>query len=573
MADETVTVEWIATATKMNATLDRLNAKFDKQEKAVQKLANTSKKGAEAAAGSFNKLEKELKENETALKKLAMGSKAFTAQKKKVDELRASLQKAKSAVGGVASSTSSAMASGVRHVAALGAGMLGFQAIVTAVVSELEKVQQLKLTAAVQTKTFEQALADVGLNIGPEAIGEARGMILDQAPKLGVSQEGLANLIGIAVSAGAKDLEQAMQLSTAALKVTAGSAERAQAFVGGTLDVASLGGSTNFEGALGQLLQVGSQVRATDPAEFARNIGPGLAAATANKRNQEGATTERALEIAATMSQIIKDPTGTNTATAMRQLFTRMESFAPDLKKEIKDGTQTKLTRAEITEFKAARTFDERMSLLQGNENLGLQFLDLQKEGIGKTAISEIIGKSDRAVRFEAKAAEAITSINDAVPRFQAQAGAVEEAAPHLIADRRAKAARDAARVRGGEDTAGTVLEIVQEGLKAVNLSGIDTGFFGTSGKITSDIYGKEILGDTDPFASGIAALEEAKKVRRLFGVMPIGGQVSDEHVALLQTQIDEIKALRATLEGQGLNVKAPAMRAQVDPLPAATVP
>lgn len=590
MADETVTVEWLGTATKMNQTLDRLNAKFDAQEKNIQRLANTSKKGSAEAATGFNKLEKEFNDNVKALKKLELGSKAFTAQKRKVDALRASLQKAKASMGGVGGTISSSLGAGVAKMAALGAGMLGFQAIVSVVVGELEKINKMKLEASAQTKTFEQALADVGLNIGPEAIPEARETILREAPKLGVSQEGLANLIGVAVSAGAKDLEQAMQLSAAALKVTAGSAERAQAFVGGTLDVASLGQSTNFEGALGQLLQVGSQVRATDPAAFADAIGPGLAAATANGQNQEGMTTERALEIAATISQIIKDPTGSNTATAMRQFVVRMDSFAPKLKKTLKDGTKTEVTTDQINEFKSAKTFDERLALLQGNENLGRQFLELQKEGIGKTAVREIVGKSDRAVAFEAKAAEAITSIEGAVPRFQQQVSAVGVAAPHLLAANRAQAARDAAKVRGGDDTAGAVLEIVQEGMKAVNLSGVDEGFFGTQGKILTDIQGKELLGEKDPFKTGIAALEEAKETRKLFGLIPIGGEVSAEHKALLQTQIDEIKALRVVMQQQAapqgniaipnapaappqVRVVAPPMRPKEAPLPAVAAP
>jgi hypothetical protein len=95
MADEQITVEWIATAQQMLTTIQKVDARLDKQEKAMQKLANTSKKGADAAAGSFNKLEQELKENEAALKAMAMGTKEFAEQKIKVDQLRASLNRVK----------------------------------------------------------------------------------------------------------------------------------------------------------------------------------------------------------------------------------------------------------------------------------------------------------------------------------------------------------------------------------------------------------------------------------------------------------------------------------------------
>lgn len=95
MADEKIEVEWIATATRMMATLDSMDKRFEKQEKALQKLSDTGKKGAELVAGSFNKLEQELKDSEAALKNLTIGSSEFTAQKEKVDQMRRSVTAAK----------------------------------------------------------------------------------------------------------------------------------------------------------------------------------------------------------------------------------------------------------------------------------------------------------------------------------------------------------------------------------------------------------------------------------------------------------------------------------------------
>jgi hypothetical protein len=46
MADERIEVEWIATANKMVQVLDRLEGKFDKQERQLEKLTTTSKKNA-----------------------------------------------------------------------------------------------------------------------------------------------------------------------------------------------------------------------------------------------------------------------------------------------------------------------------------------------------------------------------------------------------------------------------------------------------------------------------------------------------------------------------------------------
>lgn len=94
MADEIITVEWIATAQSMLATIQKIDAKIERQEKLMQKLTDTSKKGADAAAGSFNKLEAELKDNEAALRALQIGSAEFDQQRRKVDALRNALDRA-----------------------------------------------------------------------------------------------------------------------------------------------------------------------------------------------------------------------------------------------------------------------------------------------------------------------------------------------------------------------------------------------------------------------------------------------------------------------------------------------
>jgi predicted nuclease with TOPRIM domain len=100
MPDERITVEWISTAQQMLATIQKVDAKLENQEKVMQKLTDTSKKGAEAAAGSFNKLEQMLRKNESALKDMALGSSQFDTQKAKVDRLRESYEKIKATLSG-----------------------------------------------------------------------------------------------------------------------------------------------------------------------------------------------------------------------------------------------------------------------------------------------------------------------------------------------------------------------------------------------------------------------------------------------------------------------------------------
>lgn len=575
MSDEKIEVEWIATANKMMQTLDRMDQRFDKQDQALKKLAQTSDKTANSAAGSFNKLEQELKENEAALRRIEIGSKAFDEQRKKVDALRKSFQNVKGEIGSIGQASSGMLSAGIAKIGALAAGMASFQAVVTAVVAELDKVRQLKLDAAATTRTFEQSLADVGQNIGADAVPQAREMILENAPRLGTTNEGLANLIGVAISAGAKDITQAMELSAATLKLTVGDADKAQALVSGALDVASLSGSDNFEGALGQLLQVQSQVRSTNLSEFTRNIGSGLAAATAGGANVQGVSTERGFELASVISQIIKDATGSETSTSLRQLIARLDAFSPLQEKTLKDKTVSTVSTESIEKLRQARTVDDRMAVIQGDEGLQRQFLDTIEESIGKVAIREIITQSDRAVGFEQKASQAILPIDDAQKFFTDLNETIGVGAPTLRAERVSQANIASAEITGGRAIAGQVQKIVEDTISKVNLSGLD---YDTSTMLMNNMRGGEAIG-ADPIAAGIDTLERAKQRRMGFGVIPIGGAVSEEDKALIQSQIEALKALEATIRaGQqpqpaAPRPAAPAVRPKEAPLPAATAP
>jgi hypothetical protein len=100
MSDEKIEVEWIGTANRMMQVIERMDQRMERQEKTLQKLSDTGKKGTDAVAGSFNKLEQELKQNEIALKNMRIGGPEFEKQRQKVEALRASLDKANKTLRG-----------------------------------------------------------------------------------------------------------------------------------------------------------------------------------------------------------------------------------------------------------------------------------------------------------------------------------------------------------------------------------------------------------------------------------------------------------------------------------------
>ena len=563
-----IEVEWIAQSQGIISAIDRVNAKLDDQDKKLEAIARTSKKGADAAAGSFNALQKELKAAEDKLKGMAKGTAEFEKQRKEVEKLKGAVNDASNAMAAKQATIATAVTGNIGRMMA---GFVGVGKVVEAISAELEKAGSLKIRSATEMKTFEQALADLAQNIPATDLQTAKTMIQQNAGPLGTTQEGLANLLGVGISAGAKDLNEAMKLSAAALKLTAGDAQKAIPLVGSTLDVASLGRSKNFEGALGQLLQTQSQVRSTNLPEFGANIGPGLAAATIDKESMKGVSTEVALETASVISQIIKDPTGSNTATSMRMFFTRLGTFNPVAKAEI-DGRTVKLDKATIDAFAKETTYEGRLRMMRENENLAAQFLDTQRESIGKIAISAIVqGKDQLTLELEKKAQAAIGSFDEAQVEMNKRLGAIGLATPVLQAERANLANQQGLFTTGEAGLVGQSTKIVKDTLSSVDLSGMDSlnqWRLETNMKLYREQGMQEIQ-------AAIAVLKESQQTQPMFSAVAQNDQTFIERqisvLEKLSEQLDQMRKLQVN-PPKPMLVQQPG-RPKEDPLPAATAP
>jgi tetrahydromethanopterin S-methyltransferase subunit G len=576
---ETIEVQWLGTATKMLQELERISTRFDKQEAQLQKLATTSKKSADAAAGSFNKLEQELKDNEVALKKIEVGTKAFDAQKKKVDDLRKSLASTKSEMASAAGFGEKAIGTGIDKLAGLAVGLASINTIVNALVSELEKAKEIRLDSAMMAKSVEQALVDMAPNLaglGPadQVLPEAKVIIEKTALDLGVDQVALANLVGVAVSAGANDLKQAIELSTIGLKLTAGDAQKAVTIVGGMLDIAGKANSKNFEGAMGQAFQSMGQARATNFAMFAENMGPGVAAATRDMPRMKGMTTEQALETISVFTQILGDQTGAKSSTILNQYFARLGDFVPQRSAKLDDGRTANVTQAEIDRFVAEKDYAKKKELMRVSPGIMDQFVDTQREGNAKGTIREFIEGSERVNQWLTKAEAAVTSLDDAAKVTQTFYGAIQDLAPAVTSSRMTGAVVQQQQIIAGKEGE------VQAQLEAVlreNLPGLDmlaapairgaVDINAASGMSRADATAmvlEKLLKegfDSKPLsertaAVAVSALEQVQKLDKLI-------ELQEQQLALLRQQ-----------QGQPPRpVAAPATRPKEAPLPAATVP
>lgn len=526
-------------------------ADIAKMEKRVEQLAKSftaqnreSVKSAKLAKGSYAALEKELKDNVKQLKNLEVGSKAFDIQKKKVAGLQRQLASAKSEMkGGVATGSrfNQMAATGLEKVAGLAAGMLGLQQGISAIVGELEKAKQLNLAAAGQELSLEAALVDIGMNVGSGQIGAARAMIEKNAAELGTTQVGLANLLGTAISAGAKDLTEAMAVSKAGLELTVGNAGAADELVQTALDVTALSGSDNFRGALGQVAQTASQVRAVNPQDFFKAMGSALAVATADKANIRGITTERALELSATVSQILKDRTGANTAESLSKLITGLNTFVPVMSKTLKDKTKAELSKEEIAEFTQTTTVDERIAMLQSNEAMRRQFLNQTEQFKGKIALEEIVGGTKTATELSAKHRKGIMSLPDAEAEQQGLMTAMQNIAPFLRHQRLTDAAVQQMQTTSERaQRVGQVQVALDKVLSSVDLPGIDQlQRLGAQASFQMS----QMMGE-DPFEWADRYFQALDNVNVKTSRSPIVPGMHPEHVDLIRNEREKLKML-----------------------------
>lgn len=559
----------------------RLKIKHTELQAGLQKLGQVAAVVVPETVGSFNALERELKENEAALKKLQIGTSAFQQQKAKVDELRKSLTSAKAAMAEVGqqtvetgSKTGSILSAGIGKVAQLVAGMVTFQTVVTAIVAELEKGQRLRMEAAGSTRTFEQSVADMALNIGAANVPQARQMILQNAESLGVTPAGLAQLFSAAISGGAADLDEALKLSAATLKMTAGDVGKAQPIMSGMLSLAATTGNRDFTAALGQLSQFQAAARGEDLATSINNMSTALAAANTRGERIAALGAERTLELSSTVSQLLQDPRMAVTGTAVRQLMGRMDAFQAKTQVKLDDGSISKITKEQADAFNALNTLDDRLAAMRAQPELGRQFLSTIEQSEGKVAIRQLVLGGKAVEELEAKSRGLITGLAGGQVEFENLSKVIGENTKLTQAANQAQAQLEVSRIQDPvRALEGQMLERFNQAMANANLSGFDA--IRSAEASTVIAAAQEAQQAVGPVL--IDTLQKFQQQTTLPGTgIPLGGVVAPQDRQQLQDAIDAIRQLaqeQANLQRQPVKVQAPPARPKEAPLPAEFAP
>jgi hypothetical protein len=556
----------------MFAVLDRMEKKFNKQEKDQQKLAMTSKRGADAAAGSFNKLEHELKGNEKALKGLTMGTKEFTAQKRKVDELRASMVKAKGALKGNVAQQSGA-ANVVSNFTTAISGTLATLAsvgtIAASLKSDLEKIARKQENERLAEVEFGTVMASKTIsNLAENERGAVRPLAINLGEEIGENPAAVAQTIGDLVSTGATDILEASEFLREAAKAFPQDLAASSAIARAAITQANATGNRNAKEVIGGTVQAQAVSLTTSPEQFAKAFGSNIAAAVA----VQGMTPEKAKEEAAIFS-LLETRSPEVAADAQRSFMSQIEKFVPERKKENVLGGIDEVAPADIQKFLHASVTD-RQNMLQANEGMRNQFVGGLQE-TGRSAIRRRLAPTAEDAETFARVQAKITGNAGAAKQLRTQQEDASVTAAFGIAQGQREAQKKGAELRteSKEKFTGELArtkELVAERTRTGLGGTIQHNFEGFGHRVEQFVGGRS-RGDVLESSLRFQARNEGdpfvkQQVERI--------DMLKKHIEMLDaTNKEGNQILRQMLQAQGKPNPAAPVRPKQQPLPAATVP
>lgn len=454
----------------------------------VTRQATEARKAVSAAAtaplGSWQRLGYELDVAKEELSRLTFGTREFLAQQARVAELQGQWDNVNAAVNRT-NRTQGAMGgiigSAIGQVQTLAATYIGLHQVMQQITEEWEKQRAFQLDANRKGLGIEGEMVRQAANIGAENLPAVKQWARENQVDLLATQQELVGLVGAAISSGEPDVNKAQKAVAAALRINVGDAQMANEMLQGGLTIGRINNSDDYEAAFGQLRSSSKVSQAVNEAEFIGNVTGKMAALTRGRKNMDGMTSERALEFITSASRIQVDRTGEASSTNMAAIFQRMDEFMPERKKKLKDKTESRVDQKTIDAFVAARSFDEKLALLQSNKDLGNQFIDKQRTGGPKELAFALIQNNKATKDIMKEAADAVLPFNQAGAVFGQEQAAVRAAVPNRIAARQREAGVEQARtgdrtqlMASARATWDSVWNASADGTAPANLAGID---------------------------------------------------------------------------------------------------
>lgn len=511
MADERIEVEWIGTAQRMMQVIERVDQRMERQERTLQKLADTGKRGGDAVAGSFNKLEQELKEGEAALKQMTLGTQAFANQKAKVDALRESVNGAKGALGSAVAQQSGAADVVDQFTSAIGGTVstfLSIGAIVSSLRADLENLARKRENERLAEVDFGTALAARTIsNLPQNERAAVKPLALNVADEIGANPGAVVEALGELRSTGAQDLLEAASFLREAANAFPQDLAAAKGIARAALIEAGATGNRDAKQVIGGTIAAQSVSLTKSPEEFAKAFGSNIAAGVSVYKQKP----EQAREEAAIFS-LLETRGADVAADAQRSFYSQIAKFVPEQSATLKTGEQTTVDAAAIKAFMDA-DFTSRQKMLEQDDNLRKQFIEKLQE-TGRTAIIRRLQPTNEDRTIIETAQQGIGSDVQGAQMLAAQQQQAGVAAAFAITQGQREAQKLTAEIRADlkekltaelEQTQANIVERTRAGAGGTALSAFES--FGTYvEQLMSGESRGQVLENTVQFRAGTEA-------------------------------------------------------------------
>lgn len=456
----------------------------------AEKASAALSKGATAPAGSFARLDYELKKAKADIQMLTFGTQEYISKSMQVGRIEEHWKRVDAAMNRTVKTQkgmSSISGTLIGQATTLASTYLGMHQVVQMMTTEWKKQRDLQLAIAAEGRSLEDEIVQQIPNIGLENMANVKKFAIDGAGDVLAKPQKTMSLVGAAMSTGVDDVEDAKKLAAAALRMNAGNAELAKEMMMAGIATAKISGTKDYQGAMGQVRSMSAVSQSVDEDEFLNNATGAMASLTRNRRNTDGMSTERAWEMLTIAGRIKFDKEGSTSANAMQSVMDYMDDVQLREKRKLRSGAVSKIDKKDIDAFNAARDPDEKFRMATENPEIRNQILESQKKGGGRNLFLALTSGDKDIVDLVSQVEKAVLSIKEGGDEFKKVVDAIPSLVPNLVAGQKVVAG-DAKALIGDEKTvtkatARAIYDTVWNGgqigdqkVEPVNLTGWDMG-------------------------------------------------------------------------------------------------
>lgn len=445
------------------------------------------------------------------------------------------LRESENSAGGMGNKIAGAGKEAITAITGIGSALGAVMAVAGAIKAEYEDLKRRQKEALTSQLSFGDAMRSLGTDFKADAtmqVADLEPAVQRLMRATGATDSAAAQALSAALAGrGEMSNAQAVGIAEQALRVLPGDADATNQMAMRTGMMMNATGIQDPRAAIGLL----TDLKNVSAVAKLRDVGQsGVPAIMGLSRL--GSSAEEGAELFATINNLMGDAEGARTETAVNALALQLRDFAPSAK----DAEKARIPQTQLSAFRAARTTDERIDVMQQSPALREAFLgDASFELKAKTSIESLLSGSAEAKAVRANARAQIGG--PSVKSFETFVGDLNAMQSQSLVRAKADASNrvklaELSDAAGGR--AGLAREIFETTLGKVDLPGFDSLERGTlSGRMAF----LEASGAT-PAAAAATTLEE--QVGRGSRSFLAGGGMSNGDLSLMRESIAHLREI-----------------------------